>query len=58
MFGNIFDGFECIKTFLKVVSAAFLLVYLLSLKESTWETRKNVFYFTSNALFILEKIEF
>ena len=35
-----------------------LLVCFLSLKESTCETRKNVFYFTSKALFVLEKIKF
>ena len=43
---------------LKVVSAIFVLVYFLSLNESTCQTRKNVFYFTSKALFILEKIKF
>ena len=43
---------------LKVVSTTFLLVCFLSLKEGTWETRKNAFYFTSKALFILEKIKF
>ena len=43
---------------LKVVSATFLLVSFLCLKESTCETRKNVFYFTSNTLFILEIIKF
>ena len=31
---------------------------ILGLKESFCETRKNIFYFTSNALFILEKIKF
>ena len=30
----------------------------LSLNESTWQTRKNVFYFISKALFVLEKIKF
>ena len=30
----------------------------LSLKESTFQTRKHVFYFTSRALFVLEKIKF
>ena len=30
----------------------------LSLKESTCETRKNVFYFISSAIFVLEKIKF
>ena len=48
---NIEDG-------LKVVSATFLLVCVLSLNESTCQTRKNVFYFTSKALFILKKIKF
>ena len=39
---------------LKVVSTTFLLVCFVCLKESTCEIRKNVFYFTSKALFILE----
>ena len=43
---------------LKVVSAKFLLVSLVSLKESICETRNNVFYFTSKALFVLEIIKF
>ena len=43
---------------LKVVSATFLLVYLLSLNESTCQARKNTIYFSSKALFILEKIKF
>ena len=43
---------------LKVVSATFVLVYFLSLNESTCQTRKNVVYFTSKALFVLEKIKF
>ena len=43
---------------LKVVSATFLPVCFLSLNESTCETRKNVFYFTSKALFVLKKIKF
>ena len=43
---------------LKTVSAIFLPVCFLSLKESTYRTWKNVFYFTSKALFILEKIKF
>ena len=37
------------------MSALFLLVCFLCLKESTCENRKNVFYFTSKAFFILEK---
>ena len=41
-----------------VVSATFLQVYFLSLKESTCETRENVFYFTSKALFVLKKNKF
>ena len=43
---------------LNVVSATFLLVCFSSLNESTCQTRKNVFYFTSKALSILEKIKF
>ena len=43
---------------LKVASATFLLVCFLSLKESICETRKNIFYFTSKALFFLEKNKF
>ena len=43
---------------LKVVSATFLLVYFVSLTEGTCETKKNVFYFTLKALFILEIIKF
>ena len=43
---------------LKVVSATFLLVCFLSLNESISQTRKNVFYFTSKADFVLEKFKF
>ena len=43
---------------LKVVSATYLLVCFLSLNESTYQTRKNAFYLTSKALFVLEKIKF
>ena len=46
------------KKILKVVSATFLLVCFLCLKDSTCETRKIVFYFTSKALFVLEIIKF
>ena len=35
-----------------------LLVCFVCLKESTCETKKNVFYFTSKALFILVIIKF
>ena len=46
------------KNISKVVSATFLLVRFLSLKESNCETWKNGFYFTSKALSVLEKIKF
>ena len=38
----------------KIVSATILLVCFVCLNESTCETKKNVFYFTSKALFVLE----
>ena len=40
----------------KVAIATILLPYFVSLEESICETRKNVFYFRSKALFLLEKI--
>ena len=40
----------------KDVFVTFLLVFFVSLKESTCETRKNVFHFTSKALFVLKII--
>ena len=43
---------------LKVVSATFLPVCFLCLKESTCETGKNVFYFTLKAFFVFEIIKF
>ena len=43
---------------LKVVSARFLIVCFVCLKESTFEIRKNDFYFILKALFILEIIIF
>ena len=43
---------------LKFVSATFLLVCYLCLRVNTCETRKNVFYFTLKALFVLEIIRF
>ena len=46
------------KDVLKVVSATFLLVCFLSLNESTCQNRKNAIYFTSKALFVLEKTKF
>ena len=48
---NIFDT-------LQVVSATFLLVCFVCLKERTCGTRENVFYFTSKALFVREIIKF
>ena len=49
---------EFLKDMSKAVSATFLLVCFVCLKESTCETGKNVFYFTSKALFVLEIIKF
>ena len=43
---------------LKIMSATFLLVCLARIKEKIYETRKNVFYFTLKAFFVLEIIEF
>ena len=43
---------------IKVVSATILLICFVSLKENNYELRKNVFHFTSKALFVLEKIKF
>ena len=42
----------------KIVSATSLLVCFACLKESTFETKKNVFFFTSKALLVLEIIKF
>ena len=42
--------------YLKVVSATFLLVCFVSLKESTFEKRENVVY--SKAFFVLEILTF
>ena len=54
---NIGEKVNCKKsTPLKVRSTTFLLVYFVSVKESTCVTRKN--YFTSEALFVLEIIKF
>ena len=44
-------------TLLKVVSATSLLVCFLCLSKSTYEIRKNVFYFTSKALVVFEIIK-
>ena len=43
---------------LKIMSTTFSLVCFLCLKESTCETRRNVFYFTSKAFFVLEIMKF
>ena len=43
---------------LKVVFATFLPVYFVSLNEGACETSKNVFYFISKALFVVEIIKF
>ena len=56
--GVLFLLMEIMDIPLKVMSTTFWLVCFLSLKESTWETRKNVFYFTSKALFVPGKIKF
>ena len=48
----------CISEPLKVVPATFLLVCFVCLKDSTFKTRKNVFYFTWKALFVFEIIRF
>ena len=54
----IFSQYVTTTMCLKVVSATFLLVCFVCLKESTCEARKNVFYFTLKALFVLEIIKF
>ena len=43
---------------LKAAAATFLLVCFSSFNKSTCETGKNIFHFTSKALFLLEKIKF
>ena len=48
---------EVNKIALKVVSATFLQVCFVCLKESTFETRKNAFYFTSKALLVLNILD-
>ena len=60
LFVLVLGFWQCRKDFvhyLKVASATFLLVCFLSLKESTFETSKNVFYFASKAFYVLEKIK-
>ena len=48
----------CLFKRIKVVSATLSPACFISLNECTFETRKNVFYFSSKALFILEIIKF
>ena len=49
--------FESLATYnVKVCIRYNLLVCFLSLHVNTYKTRKNVSYFTSKALFVLEKI--
>ena len=55
---NFGDTFPSVRISLEIVSATFLLVSFLSINESTYQTRKSAFYFTSKALSILEKIKF
>ena len=43
---------QILRLILKVVSATFLLACFVSLRESTCETKQNIFYFTSKALFV------
>ena len=52
------DGSDYRKLPSKAVSAAFLVVCFVCLKEGALETRKNVFYFFSKALLVLEIIKF
>ena len=51
-------GTKALSKYLKVVSATFLLVSFSSVNESTYQTRKSLFYFTSKAHSALEKIKF
>ena len=58
LFSNKTFASRVISLCLKVVSATFLLICFGCIKESTLKTRKNIFYFTSKALFVLEIIKF
>ena len=57
LFGAWQKNLYCLEVSLKVVSAIYLLVCFLSVKEITYETRKNVFYFTTRALSVLEEVK-
>ena len=48
---------KCQYVCLKVCVCYIFPSLFLSLSERTCQTRKNVFYFTSKALFVLEKIK-
>ena len=52
-FGDFF--LKKVETTLKVLCLLYFCKFVL--KETTYETKKNVFYFTSKALFVLEKIK-
>ena len=54
---NIHDGAFYGK-YLKVMSDIFLRFCFVSLQDSTSKTRKDVFYFSSEALFALEIFKF
>ena len=43
---------------LKLVSAIFYQIFIFSLNDSPLKTMKNVFYFLSKALFVLEIFRF
>ena len=47
---------RCLQADLKGCVCYILASLFLSLKQSICENKKNVFYFTSKALFVLEKI--
>ena len=52
------SGRNICQVVLKFVSTTFLLGCFVCRKESTFETRKNAFHFTSKALLVLEIIKF
>ena len=47
------EFYKEISRYLQVMSDIFLPFRFLSLKESTFQTRENVFYFTSIAFFVI-----
>ena len=52
------QNYNTIAESFNVVSATFLSVCFACLRDSTCETRKNVFYFTSKSLLVPEIIKF